>query len=241
MMFSNLSFLVLFYILSMPQLTSIEQKFGCRQLIVVINKNLKATTANLSFYEWQNNQWKLKKGPLKAVFGYNGLAYADNMLPAEILPQATKKEGDGCSPAGLFALTGFYGYNPAKFKMNYLQVNRQTFCVDDAQSAYYNQIVHPDTVKQDWKSAETMRLKNSDQYKYGIFVAYNTLNTQPGKGSCIFMHIWGSNKTPTSGCTATTEDNLLALMNVIDPQKNPMLLQLTEADYRKLKNKYLLP
>ncbi len=240
-MFHKIGFLMLFLMLFKPGLKSVQKEFGARQLIVVTNKSLKSAKAILRFYEWQNQQWQLKKGPFDVVLGVNGLAYADNLLPAENFPTAKKTEGDGCSPAGLFALTGLYGYSDATFKMDYLKVNDHTFCVDDASSKYYGKIVSTDTVKKDWKSAETMRLKNSNQYKFGIFVAYNTTQVKPAKGSCIFMHIWGKNQTPTSGCTAMTENNLLQIMGLLNPAKKPMLLQVTQNDYKQLKNKYMLP
>ena len=68
-----------------------------------------------------------------------------------------KMEGDGNSPAGIFQLSGLFGYENILSKMSSLKVDNRTFCVDDSKSAYYNQIVKADIVKKDWNSAETMR------------------------------------------------------------------------------------
>ncbi len=151
-----------------------------------------------------------------------------------------KKEGDGNAPAGIFYLSGLFGYQPIKAKMKSLKVDERTFCVDDINSVYYNQIVKADTVRKDWTSAETMRMK-SDVYKYGIFVDYNSYPATRGNGSCIFMHIWSKSTAPTAGCTAMTEANILKLISFLDKSKNPVLVQIPQSEYHKMKSLYKLP
>ena len=124
--------------------------------------------------------------------------------------------------------------------MTSLKVDLQTFCVDDSKSAFYNQIVKTDTVKKDWDSAETMRMK-SDVYKYGIFVDYNTKPATPNGGSCIFMHIWSGSTSPTAGCTAMKEADILKLIDFLDQKKNPILVQVPRSEYDQLKHRYKLP
>ena len=124
--------------------------------------------------------------------------------------------------------------------MKSLKVDNNTYCVDDVKSAYYNQIVKPDTVKKDWSSAETMRMK-TDVYKYGIFVDYNVNPVIAGEGSCIFMHIWSKRTSPTAGCTAMTKDNILKLIRFLDKSQNPVLVQVPQSEYPRLKLLYKLP
>lgn len=124
--------------------------------------------------------------------------------------------------------------------MTFLKVDLQTFCVDDSKSAFYNQIVKTDTVKKDWTSAETMRMK-SDVYKYGISVDYNTKPAVPNGGSCIFMHIWSGGSSPTAGCTAMKEADILKLIDFLDKNKNPVLVQVPRAEYDIMKRVYKLP
>ncbi len=81
----------------------------------------------------------------------------------------------------------------------------------------------------------------SDVYKYGIFVDYNVNPAIPGKGSCIFMHIWSKSTSPTAGCTAMTEANILKLIGFLDKSKNPVLVQVPQSEYPKLKKLYKLP
>ena len=124
--------------------------------------------------------------------------------------------------------------------MNSLKVDERTFCVDDSKSIYYNKIVKTDTLKKDWNSAETMRMK-SDAYKFGIFVDYNVNPVSPGNGSCIFMHIWSGSSSPTAGCTAMKEEDILKLIGFLDKKKNPILVQVPTAGYEKMKQIYKLP
>jgi L,D-peptidoglycan transpeptidase YkuD (ErfK/YbiS/YcfS/YnhG family) len=81
--------------------------------------------------------------------------------------------------------------------------------VDDVNSAYYNRLTDVDTVKnKDWNSFEYMK-RMDDQYEYGIWVQYNPKNYTPGRGSCIFLHVWENDNTPTVGCTAMSKGNML--------------------------------
>jgi D-alanyl-D-alanine dipeptidase len=81
----------------------------------------------------------------------------------------------------------------------------------------------------------------SDVYKFGIFVDYNVKPAIPNMGSCIFMHIWGGSTEPTAGCTAMKESDILKLIGFLDKKKNPILVQVPESEYSKLKGMYKLP
>ena len=168
------------------------------------------------------------------------MAWGKGLHKAELNKGKLKKEGDGNSPAGIFHLSGLFGYEDIRSEMNSLKVDNRTFCVDDSKSAYYNQIVKSDTVKKDWNSAETMRMK-SDVYKFGIFVDYNVKPAIPNMGSCIFMHIWSGSNKPTAGCTAMKESDILKLIDFLDKKKNPILVQVPLSEYSKLKGMYKLP
>ncbi len=67
----------------------------------------------------------------------------------------------------------------------------------------------------------------SGLYRYGIFVAHNPKRL-PGAGSCIFMHIRKPDGTPTVGCTAMDEKELVRIMRWLDPDRHPLLIQAPE-------------
>ena len=214
--------------------------FKSSQLIVVTSASWNKIEGQMNVYEYQSGVWKVVLRDIPIVTGRSGMAWGRGLHSTEFNKGRLKKEGDGNSPAGIFYLSGLFGYENISAKMTSMKVDLQTFCVDDSKSAFYNQIVKTDTVKKDWASAETMRMK-SDVYKYGIFVDYNIKPAIPNGGSCIFMHIWSGSTSPTAGSTAMKEADILKLIDFLDQKKNPVLVQLPRAEYDKMKRLYKLP
>ena len=94
-------------------------------------------------------------------------------------------------------------------------------------------------VLKDWDARESM-LRKDEQYKWGIFVKQN-LPPQAESGSCIFFHLWRKQGSGTLGCTAMSEENLLALMRWLDPARKPVLVQMTREGYEGYRRKFGLP
>jgi D-alanyl-D-alanine dipeptidase len=123
----------------------------------------------------------------------------------------------------------------------YVQCTSTLECVDDTNSSYYNIIVDRRTVpKPDWNSSEKMHMTNGE-YRLGIFVANNSEPAKPGYGSCVFMHIWKSPQTPTSGCTAMSPGAIESLLGWLDARSHPVLVQLPEAEYQRVQRAWRLP
>jgi L,D-peptidoglycan transpeptidase YkuD (ErfK/YbiS/YcfS/YnhG family) len=174
------------------------------------------------------------------MLGRTGMAWGAGLHPTNLNTGTLKQEGDGKSPAGIFKLTRLFGYGEMESRMDYVQADSTLYCVDDVNSAYYNQLVNTRNIKKDWSSAEDMR-RTDHQYKFGVVVAYNTEEVKKGAGSCIFLHIWRSPTNSTSGCTSMTESNLLTIMQALDKKKNPVLVQMPIKEYNQLKKIYTLP
>lgn len=214
-----------------------------KQLILVLSKDWSATKAKLYRYE-KTEKWVPLGRPIDVVLGKNGLAWGRG-IPLEnsfVQNGPIKKEGDGKAPAGFFSLGKAFGYGPFKdLKWPYQISSQNSYCVDDSQSKFYNQIVDRTQVKSiDWKSAEVMK-RTDGLYKFGVFVNHNTHPTVPDTGSCIFLHIWKSSQEGTAGCTAMAESDLKNLMLWLDPKKDPHLLQLPMSEYLRLKDMLGLP
>ena len=235
---SFMSVLLALFLFNQPE--DLNQKFETSQLIVVTSDSWNKIEGKMAIYEYKNGRWNLVMSDIPIVAGRTGMAWASGLHKDQLNTGILKKEGDGKSPAGIFRLSGVFGYQAIKSKMNSLKVNERTFCVDDSKSAYYNQIVSSDTLKKDWDSAETMLMK-SDAYKFGIFVDYNVNPATAQAGSCIFMHIWSGSNSPTAGCTAMKEADILKLINFLDKSKKPILVQAPRAEYEKMKRFYKLP
>jgi len=99
--------------------------------------------------------------------------------------------------------------------------------------------VDNEVVLSDWNSTDLMQRKD-DLFKYGFFVNHN-MEQIPGKGSCIFLHLWKSEKSPTAGCTAFSEENMLTVINWLDFWRKPLLIQMPLKNYIELREKYDLP
>ena len=186
--------------------------------------------------------WRAVGDVVPVVVGRTGVAWDDSRAtPAAGEP--VKREGDGRSPAGAFALDTAFGFDVRQVvpwvRLPYVQLRTTTECVDDVRSTHYNTIVDRDSVSRvDWSSAERMR--QIEQYAYGVHVAYNA-PPRPARGSCIFLHIWAGPGSVTAGCTAMDADALKALLGWIDPQRGPMLVQLPASALARLRKEWSLP
>lgn len=158
-----------------------------------------------------------------------------------------KIEGDGCAPAGIFAITALFGAAPADSllarvaKLPYQPATPDLKAIDDPASQYYNRIVDQSTVAQpDWASCEDM-LRNDQRYVIGAVVAHNAEPVTPGAGSCIFLHVWEGDGQPTAGCTAMALADMRDVASWLDGAARPLLAQLPQPEYEALRDAWGLP
>lgn len=158
-----------------------------------------------------------------------------------------KLEGDGCAPAGIFAITALFGVaapdSPfaSAAQLPYLCATPDLKAIDDPASAYYNRIVDQSAVAQpDWSSCEDM-LRSDRRYIVGAMVAHNSDPVVPGAGSCIFMHVWESAGAPTAGCTAMALADMTEIAGWLDASAEPLLVQLPQVEYEALRVAWRLP
>ena len=217
------------------------------QMILIITKNWEDSTGILYRYERGKlgEKWKQIGNNYPVSIGRAGLAWGIGLHGNILDDGPVKHEGDRKAPAGVFRLSGVFGYEPSDstewLNMPYTHVDSCVECVDDINSKYYNTIVDDRKVlDKDWKSSETMKLSD-DEYRWGIFVDHNYMPRIKGGGSCIFMHIWEENEKPTSGCSAMNEINLIKILHWLNIKSNPVLVQLPQQEYEKFKNQWALP
>ncbi|MDH4262078.1 MAG: L,D-transpeptidase family protein [Spirochaetia bacterium] len=184
------------------------QTSDSQQIIEVTVKN--GLTAELQTFEKHGNSWS--PGPVKtaAVVGRSGIA-----------PTGLKKEGDGKTPSGIFLLGHAFGYaDRGVGNMPYRQATEKNVWIDDVDSSDYNHWVNLPT---NARSFERMR-RNDNLYEYGLVVDYNTNPVVPGAGSAIFLHVWRNEKSPTDGCVAVSQKDLIRLLVWLDPSKKPRII-----------------
>jgi zinc D-Ala-D-Ala dipeptidase len=217
---------------------------GSRQMVLVLTPSWNSTTGTLRRFSRGSDAeaWRPEGEAVPVVVGRTGVAWDDAQVSARP-GEPTKREGDGRSPAGAFALDTAFGFDIRQIvpwvRLPYVQLRTTTECVDDPRSAHYNTIVDRTSVPSvDWASSERMR--EIEQYAFGVHVAYNA-PPRPARGSCIFLHIWSGPGSVTAGCTAMTEQALRELMGWIDPTHRPMLVQLPAVALERVRESWGLP
>ncbi len=125
-----------------------------------------------------------------------------------------KKEGDNCTPKGIFSLGNLYfrkdrvkkPKTPLKTKI--IKPNKG-WCNDPNNALYNreinikNKILHEKLYRKDYK------------YDFFIVINYNTKKTIPNRGSAIFLHLTKDYK-PTAGCIAVKKNDFLILLKLIN-------------------------
>lgn len=132
---------------------------------------------------------------------------------------ADKKEGDGCTPIGVFPLRECW-YRADKIaepKTNLpLKIITQNdgWC-DDANSPDYNR-----HVKLPYDFSHEKLSRDDDVYDLIITLGYNDSPIIPGKGSAIFMHVARAGYEPTEGCVALKLQDLLEILPLLSQESS---------------------
>jgi D-alanyl-D-alanine dipeptidase len=220
------------------------------QVLMVTTADWSGVDGVLQAYErpGAHLKWKAVGGPIPVAVGENGLGWGAGLAPvsdkkSRKASDPVKHEGDGKSPAGVFRLSTSFGYaaeRQAGWKMPYVSLTPSVECVDDASSKFYNRVLERSTVAPDWNSSEHM-LRPDGLYRWGVMIDHNAEPVTAGVGSCIFLHIWMGPGQGTTGCTAMTQEHLEGVLAWLDPAKNPLLVQLPQAEYKKLRKQWKLP
>lgn len=217
------------------------------QLLLVIAPDWASSTAKLQRFARasRDDDWQRCGPVINVSLGKSGLAWGRGLHPPMAGP--AKREGDGCAPAGIFAITALFGYATADSpfaraaKLPYLCASRDLKCIDDPASAYYNRVVDQSCLGAgDWASCEDM-LRHDQRYAVGAVVAHNGEPPVPGAGSCIFLHVWESEGAPTAGCTAMSLADMSELATWLDGAAAPLLVQLPRTEYEGLREDWNLP
>lgn len=217
-----------------------------KQLLLATVAGWDDVKAELKRFERTESGWKQVGDPWPAVVGVHGAAWGRG-LHGDGAPAGQdgpiKKEGDGKSPAGVFALGGSFGYDrapPPGARLPYTQTDADWLCIDDARSSHYNQVLDTAGLKVDWSSFEPMR-REDELYRRVIVVEHNP-QPAPGAGSCIFLHLWHRpDGGGTAGCTAMAPAPMESLLGWLDPAAHPVYVLLPADRAAALRASWALP
>jgi L,D-peptidoglycan transpeptidase YkuD (ErfK/YbiS/YcfS/YnhG family) len=151
--------------------------------------------------------------------GAGRLSFGDIGMPCAIgrggaCAAADKREGDGCTPLGLWPVRGVL-LRPGKVEVRGLHlpwrwVRDGDGWSDDPADPAYNRPVHLPRAF----SAENL-LRDDDAYDVIVVLGHNDAPPVPGQGSAIFFHL--SEGRPTAGCVAVERADMLALLPLLAP------------------------
>lgn len=219
----------------------------CAQAIIGVADSWDSSSVTLSMVEKNAaGQWVRVLGPYKGRLGRAGLVWGLG-LHSNPWFATVKQEGDGRSPAGVFALGGLWVTNKKPVQRDaripYVQVGPADLWVSDpAYPHLYNRHVrlnHP--ARSTWEKKEQMR-QTDYAHSIKLLICHNTDEPKVGAGSSIFFHIWRRNgASPTAGCTAMDETHLRTIIARLNPSCHPVYILLPRAEYARYRSSWRLP
>lgn len=219
---------------------------GSTQLVVVTTEGWEATQGKLQAFERTAKGWQPQGAAFDVAVGRSGSAWGEGLHPAQSGTQR-KQEGDGRSPAGIFAIGPAFGYaRGVTSGLPYQPMRDTSYCMDVPDSPYYNRIVDAEVVGAEAVegSTEPMRLdlhnKGDVRYREGFVIEHNSSRT-PGRGSCIFAHLWRTPGEATAGCTAMEPRHMKALLAWLKPDTRAAFILLPKTEYDNLQVPWQLP
>lgn len=126
-----------------------------------------------------------------------------------------KREGDHCSPIGVYSLRSIY-YRADKINRpnspleTHIISPTDGWC-DDPSHEFYNKAVNLPFAG----GCETL-WREDDLYDCVVVIGHNDDPPVAGKGSCIFLHVAKPGFEGTEGCVALELDQLLGLLSLMD-------------------------
>lgn len=195
----------------MASLPGILETLGenAKQVLVATASGPHSCQAAVEAWERLDGEWRRAYGPVAAVIGRCGLVAPED-----------KREGDGCTPRGIYELGMVFGTGESvATRMPYRRISEDDCWVDDPASSQYNRWVNGVPEAASWERM----LRPDGLYRYGIVIEYNTKPVVAGRGSAIFVHLWRGPGEPTSGCLAMSEADLTWLLAWLRPESGPVV------------------
>jgi L,D-peptidoglycan transpeptidase YkuD (ErfK/YbiS/YcfS/YnhG family) len=179
-----------------------------RRLVLVLAPTLSSSIARVQRFERASpdKPWRAIGGPVSALIGYRGVAWAHAFRNLARKGEPIKIDGDKRAPAGFFRIGRSFGFSPSHLP-HYLRIAAGTVCVADPRSPAYNTI--SSRAKVGWRVRGENMWRVPD-YRRGLLVDYPT-DRMDRAGSCIFIHVRQPGRTGTSGCVALPEREVAAL------------------------------
>ena len=127
---------------------------------------------------------------------------------------ANKREGDGCTPVGLWPIRGVLlrqgRVESSDIHLPWRWIRKSDGWSDDSADPAYNRPVRLPRAF----SAESL-IRSDDAYDVIMVLGHNDAPPVAGQGSAIFFHL--SEGRPTAGCVAVERSDMLRLLPLLRP------------------------
>ena len=141
----------------------------------------------------------------RAAFGKGGLKLA-----------ADKREGDGASPVGLWALRRVL-WRPDRGPQPVTGLPVLPIALDDGWCDASGDPLYNRPVKLPYPASAEHMWREDHLYDIVVILGHNDDPVVNGMGSAIFMHLARPDYGPTAGCVALDRDNLADLLAMAKP------------------------
>ena len=145
----------------------------------------------------KNNHLFTEGSQIRCAIGLNGLT-------------ENKKEGDLCTPAGIFHFDKIYyradRLGSMKFIIDSAIISKDDGWCDDQKSDSYNQ-----PIQFPFQGSAEYLYRDDHIYDIICVLNYNTSPIIPGRGSAIFLHIAKPGFLGTEGCIAIEREALIEI------------------------------
>jgi L,D-peptidoglycan transpeptidase YkuD (ErfK/YbiS/YcfS/YnhG family) len=182
-----------------------------QQLITVASATPRATYATARIWKRIDGCWIPAGGPYTARVGRNGV-------------RKNKREDDGSTPAGTFAIGGtMYGNSPNPgVSFPYVRLRCGDWWVEDSKSPAYNTFQRVGCGRRPPFKVTTPDMSTSPRaYAHLAVIDYNMDPVVPGRGSGIFLH--QQIGKATSGCISLRRPALLHVLRWLDSSALPQI------------------
>lgn len=181
---------------------------GTSQVLDVV---VSGTSAKVTTYDKVNGKWQ-KAGKLDGVSAYVGRGGVGTK-------ENNANEGSSMSPWGAHYLGvnfGGFGIPMSDLKIDWKDVkSKQAYWGESTNSKYLNKFYYANSPNGNSEDLTTICINGS--YKYAILIEYNYgTNAKANGGSAFFLHVGSS---PTAGCVALSEKDMLTVVKWIDKSK----------------------
>ncbi len=176
---------------------------SAERLLVVRAAGMNVAQGEGQLWKREAGEWVAVGAPWAMTLGRNGMGWSHDQAGFAAKGEKVKREGDGRTPAGIFAAGEAFGMGPAGLTSRRELVDG-TVCVDDTRSPLYNRIARLSEIGQGMSHEKMWRI---GVYRSGLVIRNATSRKKRG-GSCIFLHVWKGPGKPTSGCIAAQEDHV---------------------------------